>query len=59
MLLDLRARDSELQSAKEEASALSSRLGNIEESSNRFRSEAAEWKELAERYCFDAVFLFS
>lgn len=50
MLLDLRARDTELSNVKEEASALSSRMGNIQESANRARSEAAEWKALAERY---------
>lgn len=50
VLLDLRARDTELSNVKEEASALSSRMGNIQESANRARSEAAEWKALAERY---------
>lgn len=49
MLLDLRARDSELESVRKEASALSIRVGNIQESADRARSEAAEWKALAER----------
>lgn len=49
MLLDLRARDTELGSVKEEAAALSSRMGGIQESADRARSEAAEWKALAER----------
>lgn len=63
-LLDLRARDSELDGVKEEASALSSRMDDMQESARRARSEAAEWKALAERYmlngcvCLFIVFSF-
>lgn len=62
-LLDLRARDSELDGVKEEVSALSGRMDAIQESARRARSEAAEWKALAERYilchCGCRIYIFS
>lgn len=59
VLLDLRARDSELETAKDEASGLSSRMGNMNEAAKRARSEAAEWKALAERYSMKTIFSVS
>lgn len=49
-LLDLQAKEAELENAMGEASALTRRLDETHQSSTRARSEAAEWKALAERY---------
>lgn len=48
-LLELKARESDLVTVQSETSTLTRKLDDAQQSSNRARSEAGEWKALAER----------